>query len=166
MKRRQFLQNTSLYAAGALIVPASLKAAKGIAANEKINIGAIGINGMGWADVRALLKNPEAQLVALCDVDQNVLDKRMAELAKENIKPVTYGDYRKLDRPHKLEFTLSVPAHFTGETEVVISIVPQPGGCYLDLTQTGVPTRTTEKNWRAMLEKLDNVLKEMAKKTL
>ena len=96
MKRRQFLQNTGMFTAGSLILPASLHAARKIAANEKINIGAIGINGMGWSDVRAILKNPEAQLVAICDVDKSVLDKRMAELAKENIKPVTYGDYRKL----------------------------------------------------------------------
>lgn len=96
MKRRKFLQNTGMFAAGSLLVPASLQAAKKIAANEKINIGAIGINGMGWSDVRAILKNPEAQLVAICDVDKSVLDKRMAELAKENIKPTTYGDYRKL----------------------------------------------------------------------
>ena len=96
MKRRKFLQNTGMFATGSLLVPASLQAAKKIAANEKINIGAIGINGMGWSDVRAILKNPEAQLVAICDVDKSVLDKRMAELAKENIKPTTYGDYRKL----------------------------------------------------------------------
>lgn len=96
MKRRQFLQNSSLFAAGSLILPASLHAAKRIAANEKINIGAIGINGMGWSDVKAILKNPEAQLVAICDVDQSVLDRRMEELAKDNIKPTTYGDYRKL----------------------------------------------------------------------
>ena len=37
--------------------------------------------------------------MALCDVDKNVLDKRMAELAKLNVdttKVKTYGDYRKL----------------------------------------------------------------------
>jgi predicted dehydrogenase len=96
MKRRQFLQNSSMFAAGSFIIPASLHAAKRIAANDKINIGAIGINGMGWSDTKAMLKNPEAQLVAICDVDKSVLDKRMEELAKDNIKPTTYGDYRKL----------------------------------------------------------------------
>lgn len=96
MKRRQFLQNTSMFAAGSLLVPASLQTAKRIAANDKINVASIGINGMGWSDTMAMLKNPEAQLVAICDVDQNVIDKRMAELAKNNIKPATYNDYRKL----------------------------------------------------------------------
>jgi predicted dehydrogenase len=97
MKRRQFLQNTSMFAAGSMFIPASLNAAKRIAANDKINIGAIGINGMGWSDTTAMLKNnPEVQLVAICDVDKSVLDKRIDELAKQNIKPTTYSDYRKL----------------------------------------------------------------------
>ena len=76
-----------------------------------------------------------------------------------------YGDYKILDSPRRLQFTLSVPQHFPGETEVMVDIVPQPGGCYVDLTQTGVPPRTTAKNWRNMLERLDVVLKEMARKT-
>ena len=78
------------------MIPSALKANKKISPNDKINVAAIGINGMGWADITNVIKNPETQLVALCDVDKNVLDKRMAELAKQNIKPATYGDYRKL----------------------------------------------------------------------
>src|SRR6476469_3218388 len=66
---------------------------------DQINIGAIGINGMGWANVSAAVKVQGVNLVALCDVDKNVLDKRMADLAKMNIdssKIKTYTDYRKL----------------------------------------------------------------------
>ena len=96
MKRRKFLQNTSTYVLGSTLIPSVLKANKKISPNDKINVAAIGINGMGWADITNVIKNPETQLVALCDVDKNVLDKRMAELAKQNIKPATYGDYRKL----------------------------------------------------------------------
>ncbi len=68
-------------------------------ASDQINIGAIGINGMGWSDTKAALKTPGVNLVALCDVDKNVLDKRVKELAALNIdaaKVKLYGDYRKL----------------------------------------------------------------------
>ena len=92
MKRRKFLQSTSTYVAGAALIPSVLKAAKRISPNDKINVAAIGINGMGWSDITNIMKNPQAQLVALCDVDKNVLDRRMAELAKNNIKPATYGE--------------------------------------------------------------------------
>jgi predicted dehydrogenase len=99
--RRKFLQQTAALAGGSLVLssfdnkPFSIFNS-GVFPSDQIRIGAIGINGMGWSDTRAMLKNPQAKLVAICDVDKNVLDKRMAELAKENIKPVTYSDYRKL----------------------------------------------------------------------
>ena len=54
---------------------------------------------MGWANVKSALKVPGVNIVALCDVDKNVIDKRMAELAKLKLdasKVKTYGDYRKL----------------------------------------------------------------------
>jgi predicted dehydrogenase len=66
---------------------------------EQINIGVIGINGMGWSDLTAASKIPGVNIVALCDVDKNVIDKRMGDLVKLNIdasKVKTYDDYRQL----------------------------------------------------------------------
>ena len=100
MKRRQFLQSSSTYLAGAGIaamLPSELFALKkNIAASDKVNIAAVGINGMGWSDLSAMIKDPRANLVALCDIDKNVLDRRVAELAKNNVSVRTTGDYRKL----------------------------------------------------------------------
>ena len=70
-----------------------------IAPSDQINIGAIGINGMGWSDLKSILKISGINLTALCDVDQNILNKRMAELAELKVdasKVKTYTDYRKL----------------------------------------------------------------------
>lgn len=70
-----------------------------MSAADQINIGAIGIKGMGWSDTMSMLKNPGVNLVALCDVDKNVLDNRVAELKKANINTSNikiYEDYRKL----------------------------------------------------------------------
>ena len=67
-----------------------------VSANDKINVAAIGINGMGWSDVRSLMKIPEVNVVALCDVDDNVLNFRKFELAKAGIQTKTFGDYRKM----------------------------------------------------------------------
>ncbi len=102
--RRRFLQNSAtLVTGGALLSSFSNKPfnifRNSVSPAEQLNIGAIGINGMGWSNVTAALKIPGINLVALCDVDKNVLDKRMSELAKMNvdaIKVKTYGDYRKL----------------------------------------------------------------------
>ena len=97
MKRRHFLQSSSMYLAGAALIPTTLSAAtKKVSAADKIRVGAIGINGMGWADLTTMLRHPEAECIALCDVDKNVLDKRVAELKAKNINVTAYSDYRKL----------------------------------------------------------------------
>lgn len=102
--RRNFLQNSAAIGSGSLLLsafdnPAFAIFKNRISPNDQINIGAIGIKGMGWTDVTAAVKIPGVNLVALCDVDKNVLDERMGDLAKLNVdsrKVKTYSDYRKL----------------------------------------------------------------------
>ncbi len=102
--RRKFLQQSSLLiGSGALAAALSNKTFaifnNRIAPSDQLNIGAIGIKGMGWANVQAAIKVPGVNLVAVCDVDKNVIDKRLAELAPLNVdatKIKVYDDYRKL----------------------------------------------------------------------
>ncbi|MEO8823776.1 MAG: Gfo/Idh/MocA family oxidoreductase [Ginsengibacter sp.] len=102
--RRKFLQNSAMLTGGTLLASSFDNNAFAILKNrispsDQLNIGAVGVNGMGWSDVTSALKIPGVNLVAICDIDQNVIDKRMKELAKKNIdtsKIKTYGDYRKL----------------------------------------------------------------------
>jgi predicted dehydrogenase len=102
--RRRFLQNSAALLAGSSLLssfdnsPFAIFKNR-IFPNDQLNIGAIGINGMGWSNLTAALKVPGINLVALCDVDKAVLDKRMADLSKMNVdaaKVKTYNDYRKL----------------------------------------------------------------------
>lgn len=94
MHRRNFLRNSSAVLAGSALFPSALRA---FAPSDRVNFAVIGVNGMGWSNLNGLLNHPEAQCVALCDVDKNVLDKRAAELAQKNISNVKlYSDYRKL----------------------------------------------------------------------
>jgi len=70
-----------------------------VAPSDQLNIGAIGINGMGWSNVQAALKVPGVNLVAVCDIDKNVITKRLAELGKTKVdvtKIKIYDDYRQL----------------------------------------------------------------------
>src|ERR1700722_2727446 len=101
--RRNFLRQSSALAGGLLLTPAfstrTFSFSGGVAPADQINIGAIGLNGMGWGDLSAALKLPGVNVVALCDVDKNVLDRRMKDLAALKIdtsRVRTYGDYRKL----------------------------------------------------------------------
>lgn len=102
--RRKFLHQSGLLTGGALLASSLSQHGfalfnHGIMPSDQVRIGAIGINGMGWSNVTAALKVPGVTIAAICDVDQNVIDKRLADLEKMGIdtkKVQVYRDYRKL----------------------------------------------------------------------
>ncbi|MEO7531658.1 MAG: Gfo/Idh/MocA family oxidoreductase [Sediminibacterium sp.] len=102
--RKKFIHQSSLLIGGGILASAVNNKAFSIFKNsispaEQLNIGAIGINGMGWSNVNAALKIPGVNLVAVCDIDDNVIQKRMKELSEKNYdvsKIKRYTDYRKL----------------------------------------------------------------------
>ncbi|QDK78071.1 Gfo/Idh/MocA family oxidoreductase [Spirosoma sp. KCTC 42546] len=106
--RRQFLQNSTQLAASAgltTLLPNEVMVASQprlFSAADTVSVGLIGCNSMGWADLTSMLKNPGVRCIALCDVDQNVLNKRAADLAKlpsvmaSGQKATLYSDFRKL----------------------------------------------------------------------
>jgi len=102
--RRKFLQNSASIVGGSLLVSATSNNAFAILKNrispgDQLNIGAIGVNGMGFADLTSALKIPGVNVVAICDIDANVIANRMKDLTKMNVdtsKIKTYDDYRKL----------------------------------------------------------------------
>lgn len=83
-------------------------------ANDTINVALIGCRNMGWADLCAMLQNPGVQLMALCDVDQTVLDKRTAEAEKNwGKRPAQYRDYRRvLERQDIDAVIIGTPDHW------------------------------------------------------
>lgn len=93
--RRNFIRTAVLAVTAAGAFPAVLRA--GISPGEKVVIGLIGCNGMGFSNLKAFLNQPGVECGALCDVDRNVLENRAAEVEKlQNKKPLLYDDYRKL----------------------------------------------------------------------
>jgi len=97
-KRRTFIKQSALGIA-ALHIPFgnSVFASNIIGANNRINVGVIGCNGMGWSNTISILKNEDVQLIAICDVDQNVIDKRIKEIGKiSDDRIATYTDYREV----------------------------------------------------------------------
>lgn len=97
--RKEFLQ-TSLIVGGAALVAGRSRLAAATApgsANGDVRVAVVGINAQGAGHMRAYLgKLPGARLVAICDVDSEVLRKRAAECELAGFKPTLYRDYRKL----------------------------------------------------------------------
>ncbi|MFN8692515.1 MAG: Gfo/Idh/MocA family protein [Cyclobacteriaceae bacterium] len=99
--RRNFIQKSAQAGAGlaltaALPWQALAQQKQSVAASDKIRVGVIGVNGMGWSNLTSMNKIPEVQVVALCDVDSNVLNWRKYELAKNGVTVKTFEDYRKM----------------------------------------------------------------------
>ncbi len=96
--RRSFIKNSALATAGvgvAASMPMAVNSCMG--ANEKLVCGLIGSNGMGFSDLQAFLRQPNTECAAICDVDENVLNRRISGTEKlQGKKPVGYKDYRKM----------------------------------------------------------------------
>jgi predicted dehydrogenase len=129
LSRRKFLQNalgTSVALAGLpYLIPNSALAADNCSPNNKINIGMI---GLGWMGGQYLLGSflglPQAQIVALCDVDQIRLNraKQTVENQYANQKGLekyrgckTYGDFRELLENKDIDAVIiATPEHWHG----------------------------------------------------
>ncbi|MCX7045924.1 MAG: Gfo/Idh/MocA family oxidoreductase [Candidatus Sumerlaeota bacterium] len=101
LSRRNFLKAaavsglaTPLYMCAAAPGPSSAPAPKRrvIPANGKLNHACIGVGGMGWGDLKNFKDHPGTQIVALCDVDSERLQKAANEIPGARL----YGDWREL----------------------------------------------------------------------
>jgi predicted dehydrogenase len=119
--RRKFLQDSALLLAGGTVLSSLDNKAfaifrNRIAPSDQLNLGAIGIKGMGWANVNAALRVPGVNLVAICDIDKSVIDQRLNDLKKNNVdtsKIKTYGDYRKLLEQKDIDIVIiGTPDHW------------------------------------------------------
>jgi predicted dehydrogenase len=112
--RRNFIKQTAL-ASGALFTSNAF-AQSSIFNTDTLRVATIGVNGMGWSNTMAALTVKNLEVVALCDIDNSVLQKRKAELLikQPNITQVdTYSDYRKiLDRKDIDIVIVGTPDHW------------------------------------------------------
>ncbi len=114
MKRRKFVHNSFIASSGLLIFPGVSTWKKRISPIDKIQIGVIGCNGMGWSNVNSLLKNKEVDLVGICDVDQNVINRRLENYGKlrSNI-PKTYNNHEDLLQDESIDaVVIGTPDHW------------------------------------------------------
>ncbi len=87
MNRRSFVKTAMAGTAAGVF---SLNA---LGANERVRLGVLGTGNRGGQLMDMILKHPNAEIVALCDVYQPHLDKARARL---DGRPDVFTDYRKL----------------------------------------------------------------------
>ena len=136
-KASRITRRETLKTAAFMILPAGL--ARGYAANEKLNIGVIGLR-QGRLDAR-LLDGAGANIAALCDVDSVILEKRgdalPADLRGDYPSARRYTDFRKMIENEKLDgVVVATPDH----SHAYISVWAMKHGlhvyCEKPLTQT------------------------------
>ena len=107
MNRRYFLMSSAA-AAGA----AALKGAPSI--NDTVRVACVGIRGQGNSHIHEYSKMANVELAALCDVDENVLNKRLKEVESSGKKrPAAFTDVRKLLEDKSIDvISIATPNHW------------------------------------------------------
>jgi predicted dehydrogenase len=105
ISRRRFLQTSAGLSAAAGFAGTLLSPSRVLGANERLDIGVIGVGGRGAGDLAAVASQ---NIVALCDVDENRLDAAAARHPSAK----KYTDYRELLERAKLDaVVVATPDH-------------------------------------------------------
>jgi len=119
LSRRQFLED-SMFAAAAAVAAGSGPLAfaddekQSKSPNEKLNIACIGVNGQGSAHLKEFTDRKDVNLVAICDVDSAVGNRRCDEIAKKTgRRPTYFQDLRKLFNDKSIDaISTATPNHW------------------------------------------------------
>ena len=85
-----------------------------LGANDRVRVAVVGVRGQGFVHVQGYAKEPNAEVTAVCDVDENILRERLADMEKLGLpKPKTYIDYRKLLDDKSIDaVSIAAPNHW------------------------------------------------------
>ncbi len=132
--RREFLKTTGLAGVGFWV--GSSVAAQEKSANGKISFAGVGVGGKGHSDiVQAAKLGP---VVALCDIDENSLNRTAAELEKAGHKPKKFFDFRKMLEECKAidAVTVSTPDHTHAPASIMAMKLGKHVYCQKPLTHS------------------------------
>jgi predicted dehydrogenase len=106
--RRTFLKETAAAAAVASSI------GSWAAANDRVNVGVIGLRNRGNGDAKDMIESGHFNIVSACDCDLEILEERQADLAeKQGRKPKAERDFRKvLEDPEVDAVIVGTPDHW------------------------------------------------------
>jgi predicted dehydrogenase len=110
VSRRKFIGAS----AAAVIVAGTRAKGKVFGANDRIAAACMGIRGRGGSHIDAFMGSDKSEVVALCDVDQRVLEGRANQVEKkQGAKPKPFVDIRDLLADDSIDvLTIATPNHW------------------------------------------------------
>ncbi|NOZ57358.1 MAG: Gfo/Idh/MocA family oxidoreductase, partial [Calditrichaeota bacterium] len=112
MNRRDFIKRT---AGATAAVSLGFNIARSAASpNDTIRVAVVGIRGRGGSHIRGFGRLPGVEVAAVCDVDENVIAKRLKDIEEWGLpKPKTYVDIRKLLDDKDIDvISIATPNHW------------------------------------------------------
>jgi predicted dehydrogenase len=119
INRRTFIRQGGAAAISLAFLPILTRA---VAPSDKLRIAHIGVNGMGNNHMKWFAAIPEVDIVALCDVDKNHLDKSLKTLGdlRPGSKAEGFEDFRRiLDRKDIDAITCATPDHWHAQIAIL-----------------------------------------------
>ncbi len=108
LSRRNFLEATTLGAAG-LMLGSSSVAASILRANDRVNVGVIGAGSQGSSLIRSLATVPNSKITGMCDIFEPNLSKGVNLAGSQ---PKTFSEYRKLIESKDVDaVVIATPLH-------------------------------------------------------
>jgi len=117
INRRDFLKTSARAGAGMAALSGVTFLAhpeRVFGASDRVRIAVVGLHGQGWSHVEEYCHMKDVELAAFCDVDENVLDQRLAEVEKMGVKrPARFIDLRKLLDDKSIDaISIATPNHW------------------------------------------------------
>lgn len=121
LSRRDFVERALIAASAALASgPASrlvmaddAQPARKVGPNEKLRVAVIGVNGQGGAHLGEWLKNPDCDVVAVCDADPAAYQKHVSKFKNLAHQPRYEQDVRKLLEDKNIDaVSIATPNHW------------------------------------------------------
>ena len=110
VSRRKFLGSST----AAVVAAGTMASGKVFGANDNVRVCCIGIHGQGGSHIRGYTDTEGMEVVALCDVDKEVLENRQKELEEKTQKKAKlYTDLREVMADDSIDaVSIATPNHW------------------------------------------------------
>jgi predicted dehydrogenase len=114
LNRRNFISSGTAGMAALGAISTLTSSERVLGANNRVRVAICGVHGRGNDHLQNYAKLQNVEIAALCDIDESVLARRVAQMDKMALaKPATYVDIRKLLEDKSIDaISIATPNHW------------------------------------------------------